>query len=618
MPILPLSLLGITIGSTSVILSIAMLALVLWYGLSTPKSKLLVFYLTATILWPASVTASYIAIALNSPEWSNIFLRTNAMMIGINSLSLYLLVTYYADLWGKWQFRAWLVVWITTFIVLIFSLPGEGIVGNVYLVGDGTIKFDVQPLGRICYGVAYLTYFINATTAWRYRHQGTSYLRWGSLIVMVGVLAVFHPYLVKFPFGSTGGALAGFLFTQAFLREYLFNPLLQLNNELKQVNKELAQGESNLRALVENMQEAIWSIDRDFRLVTINSVFQSYFSRFYRLEIRPGQSLLGLVPPQIAFIWRPLFDRALRGERLVEEISYEIENVKVDVELSLNPIVDPQGQVTGVAAITRDITQRKQIAETMRLAKEAAETANQSKSQFLANMSHELRTPLGAILGYGEIIAEEAEEIELEEIASDAKKIQSAGRHLLALINDVLDLSKIEAGRMQLEIGEIELIPMIQDIIIATEPLIQKNGNQLVVKGLETLSYMTSDRLKIKQIVMNLLSNASKFTHQGTVLFELQQVEEQLVIRVQDSGIGMTPEQMGRIFDAFIQADSSTTRKYGGTGLGLSITRHFCHMLGGQITVESEPGRGSTFTVVLPLYLEAPAAENLTLGPSTT
>jgi signal transduction histidine kinase len=221
-------------------------------------------------------------------------------------------------------------------------------------------------------------------------------------------------------------------------------------------------------------------------------------------------------------------------------------------------------------------------------------------------------------LGYGEIIAEEAEDLELDEIASDAKKIQSAGRHLLALINDVLDLSKIEAGRMQLEIGEIELIPMIQDIIIATEPLIQKNGNQLVVKGLENLSYMTSDRLKIKQIVMNLLSNASKFTHQGTVLFELQQVDEQLVIRVQDSGIGMTPEQMGRIFDAFIQADSSTTRKYGGTGLGLSITRHFCHMLGGQITVESEPGRGSTFTVVLPLYLEAPAAENLTLGPSTT
>jgi signal transduction histidine kinase len=249
-------------------------------------------------------------------------------------------------------------------------------------------------------------------------------------------------------------------------------------------------------------------------------------------------------------------------------------------------------------------TQRREAAWRMQQAKEAAEAANRAKSQFLANMSHELRTPLGAILGYGEMIAEEADDLGLEQINQDALKIQTAGRHLLTLINDVLDLSKIEAGRMELEISTFDLRPLIEDLLMTVQPLITQNGNSLQLQGVEKVGKMSSDRLKLKQILLNLLSNAAKFTHQGTVVLELNQSDNRLWIRVQDSGIGMTAEEMGRIFEAFTQADSSTTRRYGGTGLGLSITRHFCHMLGGRVEVTSEPGRGSTFTVVLPLTIQ--------------
>ncbi|MGA0059636.1 MAG: response regulator [Planctomycetota bacterium] len=249
-------------------------------------------------------------------------------------------------------------------------------------------------------------------------------------------------------------------------------------------------------------------------------------------------------------------------------------------------------------------------------AKVAAEQASRTKSAFLANMSHELRTPMNAIIGYSEMLIEEVEEMEPDETRADLQKIHSAGKHLLSLINDVLDLSKIEAGRMSIHVEDFEVAELVADVVATIQPLVQKNGNQLEVVGAEAAGRMQADVVKTRQALLNLLSNATKFTDSGVVRLVVRAQEDRVGFVVEDSGIGMTPDQMAKLFEAFVQADSSTTRKYGGTGLGLAISRTFCRMMGGDITVESEVGKGSAFTVDLPRVVvpsptdEGPDAED--------
>ncbi|MGE3540258.1 MAG: hybrid sensor histidine kinase/response regulator [Candidatus Tectimicrobiota bacterium] len=255
-------------------------------------------------------------------------------------------------------------------------------------------------------------------------------------------------------------------------------------------------------------------------------------------------------------------------------------------------------------------------------AKEAAEAANVAKSAFLANMSHELRTPLNAIIGYCELLQEEAEDNACAAFVPDLLKIQTAGKHLLGLINDVLDLSKIEAGKMDLHLETCAVSSVLREVMTAILPLADKNGNRLELQGLERLGSMYTDVAKVRQILWNLLSNACKFTHQGRIVLAVSRQPwsdaDGLVFRVIDTGIGMAPEQCERVFQAFVQADDSTTRQYGGTGLGLAISRHLCHMLGGDISVVSTPGQGTTFTVSLPATLadsdQEPALAEALLG----
>jgi CheY-like chemotaxis protein len=220
-------------------------------------------------------------------------------------------------------------------------------------------------------------------------------------------------------------------------------------------------------------------------------------------------------------------------------------------------------------------------------------------------MSHELRTPMNAIIGYSEILMEDAEDLGHEDYLPDLKKIHDAAKHLLSLINDVLDLSKIEAGKMTVYVEKFDIKSTIDSIVATISPLIDKKQNTLQVICEPNIGSMQSDVTKVRQTLFNLLSNASKFTEQGIIKLVVRR-EPQLggdfvVMDVIDSGIGMTPEQLGKLFQAFSQADASTTRKYGGTGLGLAISRKFCQLLGGDITVTSEAGKGSTFTVRLPM-----------------
>jgi len=236
--------------------------------------------------------------------------------------------------------------------------------------------------------------------------------------------------------------------------------------------------------------------------------------------------------------------------------------------------------------------------------------ASQHKSQFLANMSHELRTPLNAIIGVTEMLREDAEAARQDLEPLD--RVLGAGRHLLALISDILDLSKIEAGRMELLLESFTLPPLIADVVKTIEPLAAKNANQVAINCDGAIGTLHADQMRLRQAILNLMSNANKFTERGTITVGARQGQEDgrdwITLAVTDTGIGMTAEQMGKLFQEFSQASSTTASKYGGTGLGLAISRRFCQMMGGDITVESEVGRGSTFTIRLPRIVEAAKA----------
>ena len=284
------------------------------------------------------------------------------------------------------------------------------------------------------------------------------------------------------------------------------------------------------------------------------------------------------------------------------------------VSIFAEPSLDAQGKRNNnsLFGVLQDITERK-FAETKAHAalvdKLHAEARNRSKSQFLANMSHELRTPLNAIIGYSEMLEEDAQAAGQQAAAADLKKIQGAGKHLLSLINEILDLSKIEAGRMDLHIEPFNIRALVDDVTATIQSLAAKNHNQIIVECEDSVGEMQADVTKLRQTLFNLIGNACKFTESGRVMLQVERTrrdgQDGVMFRVNDTGIGMTSEQIEKVFEPFVQADTSTTRKYGGTGLGLAISRRFCQMMGGDIDVESVSGEGSSFRVWLPTEVKA-------------
>jgi signal transduction histidine kinase/ActR/RegA family two-component response regulator len=269
---------------------------------------------------------------------------------------------------------------------------------------------------------------------------------------------------------------------------------------------------------------------------------------------------------------------------------------------------------TRTQELEEEVFQRKQAQEELLNAKHAAEEANRAKSTFLANMSHELRTPLNAIIGYSEMLEEETRDTGKVENVQDLKKIQTAGKHLLSLINDVLDLSKIEAGKMGLHLEAFDVSQVIEEMVTTLQPAAAKNANSIHVHVAENVTVMKADITKVRQILFNLLSNACKFTDHGAVSVDVDQIKvvdrEWIQFKVSDTGIGISAKQKENLFHEFAQADASIARKYGGTGLGLAITHRFVQLMKGQINVESEPGQGATFTVQLPAQVVIETTES--------
>ena len=351
-------------------------------------------------------------------------------------------------------------------------------------------------------------------------------------------------------------------------------------------------------ALVRNNPVAIVNLDLDHNITSCNPAFEALFG-YAEAEVM-GRNLDELLTTEATLEEaRAYTQEAVAGRKATGTGRRRARDGRlVDVEIYSIPVL-VGGERVGMMALYHDISE-------LLKARHDAETANAAKSQFLASMSHELRTPLNAIIGYSEMLEEEASELGHAGFVPDLQKIRAAGRHLLALINDVLDLSKIEAGKLELSIESFDLRAAIEDVATTIQPLVDKNDNRLLLDTPEPLGTIRSDLTRVRQVLLNLLSNACKFTERGTITLGVERRDGQVIFRVRDSGIGMTPEQLGRVFEAFAQAEASTSRKYGGTGLGLAITRRFCELLGGDVTAASEPGRGSTFTVRLPVDLSEP------------
>jgi PAS domain S-box-containing protein len=293
------------------------------------------------------------------------------------------------------------------------------------------------------------------------------------------------------------------------------------------------------------------------------------------------------------------------GSHRFDWIARRLDGEEFPVEITLTPVI-----LSGTPAMLvgwHDLTERKAAEEALEKAKEAADAANQAKSAFLANMSHELRTPMNAILGYSEMLIEEAEDLDQQDFVPDLQKINKAGTHLLALINDVLDLAKVESGKMEAFAEDIDIDNLIDEVSGTAHPLMEKNNNTLsIVRGNE-LGKAHQDLTKLRQTLFNLLSNAAKFTHDGTITLHVNRSKQAgvdwLILAVSDTGIGIAEDKLEHVFEEFSQADDSTTRDYGGTGLGLAISRRFCKLLGGDLGAASELGKGSTFTIHIPVIL---------------
>jgi signal transduction histidine kinase/CheY-like chemotaxis protein len=391
--------------------------------------------------------------------------------------------------------------------------------------------------------------------------------------------------------------------------QHLVTKLEQANTELITRNEELLRSKTYAQNIVDTVREPLLILDTTSRVRSANRSFYQAFQvspedtenrLFY--ELGSGQ---WNIPELKSFLKNVILEDSVFDGFQVE---YDFPAIGRRMML-LNARKLQAGHHEELLVLSmEDVTERRRAEEKVVKAKEAAESASKTKSRFLANMSHELRTPLNAILGYSELLQEEFVEQKQSKFVADLEKIHGAGAHLLTLINDILDLSKIEAGKMELFLESFDVITMINEVASIIRPLADKNFNTLHVQRASNLGVIHADQIKVRQGLINLLSNAVKFTHKGNITIEADRQSfdgsERITFRVKDTGIGLSPEQIAKLFTDFTQADNLIAHKFGGTGLGLALTRRFCERMGGEVTVRSVLGEGSVFTIQLPTVVQ--------------
>lgn len=375
-------------------------------------------------------------------------------------------------------------------------------------------------------------------------------------------------------------------------------------------SNELLEANAQLRAIVQAFPDQILQLDDDGVVITARGAEGGVLSGLGPVE---GRHLSALLPPAVS----PAFEEALRTAVTTPTVA----TIKFTDERAAQPAAYEVRLAalggTGAIALLRDVTEQW-YADEMRVARDAAEATSRARSNFLANMSHELRTPLNAVIGYSELISEDAAAAGWDTAVADLSRINSAGRHLLQIVNDLLDIAKADAGRLNCDIEVVEVGPLLEAVLADVRPLATAARNDLEMIVAPGVDSVLTDAMRLRQILLNLLRNACKFTNGGTVTLDVHPADlddrSWIAFVVKDTGIGIPAQRIGQLFQDFVQLDDSSARQYGGTGLGLSLSRRLCDVLGGRIDVTSQPGVGSTFSVWIPC---ADAVDSKLLSSST-